>query len=406
MKTYLLTRLKFLTVVILIVLASLVDPNPTAAKDTPYWGGICTEHIYTTRFGWICLESLPKATQENYLASKNNPSAAQTKDRSLPDPQAEDRPLPASQPDESLADLPYHYLQVFDARVPLYTTLDAAVSRGKPARHLIPGFDYVAFHTQVNVKGKWYYKTSSGFWMPGRDAAYLGHISPFQGLEFNKTPTTDFGWVLYDMESQRAPGVGDPGTAGSQYQRYDVVRILEEGESEGGTQYLRVGEGEWLPARSVARVSLQDAPPEKVKGASWIDINLAQQTLAVYENGELAFATLISSGIGGNWTRPGTFRIKSKKETELMRGSFAPDRSDYYYLENVPWTMYFDEARALHGTYWHDSFGTQQSKGCVNLSPGDAHWLFNWAEEGDWVHVYDPTGETPTDPDQYHAGGA
>jgi lipoprotein-anchoring transpeptidase ErfK/SrfK len=89
-----------------------------------------------------------------------------------------------------------------------------------------------------------------------------------------------------------------------------------------------------------------------------------------------------------------------------MRGSFTADRSDYYYLEDVPWTMYFDQQRAMHGTYWHDDFGTPQSRGCVNLSPGDAHWVFEWAEEGDWVHVYDPSGETPVDPDQYHSGGA
>jgi lipoprotein-anchoring transpeptidase ErfK/SrfK len=89
-----------------------------------------------------------------------------------------------------------------------------------------------------------------------------------------------------------------------------------------------------------------------------------------------------------------------------MRGAFTADRSDYYYLEDVPWTMYFDQARALHGAYWHNGFGVATSRGCVNLSPGDAQWLFHWAEEGDWVYVWDPSGETPTDPALYGAGGA
>ena len=74
------------------------------------------------------------------------------------------------------------------------------------------------------------------------------------------------------------------------------------------------------------------------------------------------------------------------------------DPADFYYLDNVPWTMYFDKARALHGAYWRTRFGYPQSHGCVNLSVGDSHWLFNWAHEGDFVYVPDPSGLTPTDP--------
>jgi lipoprotein-anchoring transpeptidase ErfK/SrfK len=78
----------------------------------------------------------------------------------------------------------------------------------------------------------------------------------------------------------------------------------------------------------------------------------------------------------------------------------------FYYLEDVPWVLYFDQARALHGTYWHNQFGTTNSRGCVNLSVTDARWFFEFAEEGSWVHVWDPSGETPTDPGLYGAGGA
>ena len=37
-------------------------------------------------------------------------------------------------------------------------------------------------------------------------------------------------------------------------------------------------------------------------------------------------------------------------------------------------------------------------------APGDAHWLFQWAEVGDYVWVHDPSGLTPTDPDYYGPG--
>ena len=88
-----------------------------------------------------------------------------------------------------------------------------------------------------------------------------------------------------------------------------------------------------------------------------------------------------------------------RNQTETMRNN---DPTDYYYLDNVPWTMYFDKARALHGAYWRTRFGYPQSHGCVNLSVGDAHWLFNWAHEGDYVYVHDSSGLTPTDPALYH----
>jgi lipoprotein-anchoring transpeptidase ErfK/SrfK len=117
--------------------------------------------------------------------------------------------------------------------------------------------------------------------------------------------------------------------------------------------------------------------------------------LAVYQDNRLVFATMISSGTGEFYTRQGVFQIERKLETEDMSGAFTADKSDFYYLEDVPWTMYYDGARAIHGAYWHDGFGFKQSHGCVNLSVADAYWLFKWAHEGDWVYVWDPTGETP-----------
>ncbi|MFT3895963.1 MAG: L,D-transpeptidase [Anaerolineales bacterium] len=143
---------------------------------------------------------------------------------------------------------------------------------------------------------------------------------------------------------------------------------------------------------------LTTTPPEGVTTGRWIDVNLAEQTLAVYDNYQLIFATVISSGLEPFYTRPGLFQIYSKKETETMTTS---DVSDFYYLDNVPWTMYYDKARALHGAYWRTRFGYPQSHGCVNLSVGDSHWLFNWAHEGDYVYVHDPSGQTPTDPSLY-----
>jgi lipoprotein-anchoring transpeptidase ErfK/SrfK len=39
--------------------------------------------------------------------------------------------------------------------------------------------------------------------------------------------------------------------------------------------------------------------------------------------------------------------------------------------------MFYKGSYSLHGTYWHDKFGTRQSSGCTNLTQGDAKFLFD-----------------------------
>jgi len=56
----------------------------------------------------------------------------------------------------------------------------------------------------------------------------------------------------------------------------------------------------------------------------------------------------------------------------------------------VPWTCFFEMSIGLatHGAFWHTNFGTPMSAGCINLSPDNAKWIYNWttpiAEPQDW----------------------
>jgi lipoprotein-anchoring transpeptidase ErfK/SrfK len=61
-----------------------------------------------------------------------------------------------------------------------------------------------------------------------------------------------------------------------------------------------------------------------------------------------------------------------------MDGDVATDGP--YSIEDVPWIMYFNGSYALHGAFWHASFGSVRSHGCVNLAPSDARTMFNWTE--------------------------
>ena len=117
----------------------------------------------------------------------------------------------------------------------------------------------------------------------------------------------------------------------------------------------------------------------------WIDVNLTRQVLVAYEGDVPVFDTLVSSGTWNHPTVTGQFRIYLRFTAQTMDGR----RLGYdYYLENVPYVMYFFEDYALHGTYWHNNFGTPMSHGCVNLPTPAAEWIFNWSSMGTLVNVH------------------
>jgi lipoprotein-anchoring transpeptidase ErfK/SrfK len=120
-------------------------------------------------------------------------------------------------------------------------------------------------------------------------------------------------------------------------------------------------------------------------GEKWIDVNLTTQTLNAYEGSQYVFTSLVSSGTWQHPTVTGQFRIYLRYEAQTMNGYLL---GYDYFLEDVPYVMYFYEDYALHGTYWHNNFGTPMSHGCVNLPTPNAEWLFNWSTTGTLVNVH------------------
>lgn len=117
---------------------------------------------------------------------------------------------------------------------------------------------------------------------------------------------------------------------------------------------------------------------ERAAQEKWIEIDLSEQRLRAWEGNTLVYNFLTSTGKWGR-TPQGEFRIWIKMRYCLMDGGSVEDGT-YYYLPNVPYVMYFHGAYGIHGTYWHNNFGTPMSHGCVNLSIPDAGTLFAWTE--------------------------
>lgn len=113
----------------------------------------------------------------------------------------------------------------------------------------------------------------------------------------------------------------------------------------------------------------------------WIDVDLTNQRAYAYEGTTLVNAFTVSTGTYMTPTVTGQYSIYVKYRYADMSGPG-------YYLSDVPYVMYFYKGYGLHGTYWHNNFGTPMSHGCVNLPTSDAGWLFDWASVGTVVNVH------------------
>jgi lipoprotein-anchoring transpeptidase ErfK/SrfK len=139
------------------------------------------------------------------------------------------------------------------------------------------------------------------------------------------------------------------------------------------------------PAAEPAVAGATARPAGVSANERWVDVNLSTQTLIAFEGDTPVLSSLISSGTSLHPTVTGQYRTYTKYESQTMNGYLL---GYDYYLEGVPYVMYFYRDYAIHGTYWHNNFGTPMSHGCVNMNTADAGWLYNWAPLGTVVNVH------------------
>ncbi|MFP4322127.1 MAG: L,D-transpeptidase [Anaerolineales bacterium] len=262
---------------------------------------------------------------------------------------------------------------------------------GQPVGSIDPGFNYVSVR---QLQDDWV-QISGGQWVRNSDTVvtrpsdFAGVLLPAEGMDYT------MAWVLVPSHPAPYPGA-EADTARPRLERYTRVNIFESVEVDGWRWYL-VGPDSWIRQTSVAKIMLTERPAE-VKGR-WLAVDLYEQVLVAYDDTDTpVYATLISSGLPQWSTNEGTFQTWIRIANGSMSG--AEGQTDFYSLQNVPWTLYFDGEISIHGTYWHDGFGYRHSHGCVNLTLTDSHWVYQWTLDGGydlpWVHVYS-TGEYAQD---------
>ncbi|WP_372477330.1 L,D-transpeptidase [Nocardia australiensis] len=131
----------------------------------------------------------------------------------------------------------------------------------------------------------------------------------------------------------------------------------------------------------------------------------------VFENGNLIRTMPTSMGMGGSesvagktisfWTQPGIYTVMDKANPVIMDSSTfgLPVNSRLGYKETINWaTKISTDGIYLHelaSSVWAQG-NTNTSHGCLNLSPANAQWFFNFAVPGDVVEVRN-TGGAPLD---------
>lgn len=143
---------------------------------------------------------------------------------------------------------------------------------------------------------------------------------------------------------------------------------------------LFIGQELTIPAAGLYAPTAADAPAAPTNAGKSIVVSTDEQRIYAYENGQLVHSHLASTGRYETPTVLGDYAVYVKYAADDMSGPG-------YFLPQVPYTMYFYSGYAIHGTYWHNSFGRRMSHGCVNLPTEQAQWFFNWAEVGTPVRV-------------------
>ena len=97
-------------------------------------------------------------------------------------------------------------------------------------------------------------------------------------------------------------------------------------------------------------------------------IDLSEQRLDLFVDGEKKYSWKISSGLKKGWTHTGTFQPYFLSRYH---------RSSLFNNAPMPYSVFYDRDWAIHGTTAVKKLGRPASRGCVRLDPKNAAVFFN-----------------------------
>ncbi|MCI8511640.1 MAG: L,D-transpeptidase family protein [Lachnospiraceae bacterium] len=123
-------------------------------------------------------------------------------------------------------------------------------------------------------------------------------------------------------------------------------------------------------------------------GLTYVEVDLANQHLYLYENGTCIVECPIVTGnvSRGHTTPEGLYTLNYKERNRVLRGKKLADGS-YEYESPVKYWMPFNGGIGLHDANWRGKFGgtiyrTSGSHGCVNMPPQSAAVVYEHVYKG------------------------
>jgi LysM repeat protein len=121
-----------------------------------------------------------------------------------------------------------------------------------------------------------------------------------------------------------------------------------------------------------------------------IVMSISKQRMWVYQDGQLLFKFVISTGIDRSPTQPGIFQVQTHDPNAYASvwDLYMPNFLGIYQA----WPGFMN---GIHGLptlsngqrLWANILGSPASYGCIILNLDDAEWLYNWAEDGVVVEI-------------------
>ncbi len=157
--------------------------------------------------------------------------------------------------------------------------------------------------------------------------------------------------------------------------------IQTDAETEALIEALKAGED--FTRTPIAQGSTDAGSP--LFGNTYIEVDLKNQHMWYYKDGELVLDTKIISGKPATPTPTGVFYVWNKEEDATLTGEDYASPVDYWMP--IDWT-----GVGIHDSDWQTEYGgdlwkTRGSHGCINTPPGVMKELYSKAEVGTPVIV-------------------
>lgn len=260
----------------------------------------------------------------------------------------------------------------------------------------LPAGSGVSYSRVFEANGRTWLLTPDLLLVPA-DKVFKYEKQTFKGIELKGDKQLPLAWVTSTKTQPKFTRTENGLFAKSEESGWgNKAHVLLTGAKKqlGAQVYWETKEdGFWIQQKKgVAIVEAVSKLPGLIKeDERWLDARVMTGYAVAYEGLKPVWTTLWSAGKGGvpapgkdtikdnirnMTTSVGIFGFQWKEKVATM----SPDVGEptVFWFADVPHIQYVKPPLALHVSYWHENYGNLMSAECLNFSPADAEWLFDF----------------------------